>query len=92
MKTMYEIVEEIKDIISHEVKGRVKDADVAEALGVNRQLLATCKNRNKIMYAQLLDFFAKRGLCINTFLYKQSVQSLVKNTNKYELNRFMLAS
>ena len=96
MNTMTEIVEELKNIISTEIKGnegrerKIKDADVAKALGVNSQLLATAKNRGKILFEQIAEFCAGKGICINTLLFGQSTESLVAPTNKYLLYKYCL--
>lgn len=81
MKNMDEIIENIKDIISKEVDGKVLDRHVAEALGMHYTNLMTHKHRNRIPYESLAIFCAKRCLCINTMLFCQSPESLVKNTN-----------
>jgi len=84
MKSLNEIIEEIKDIISPEFGGRkVFDKDVADVLGISRMNFATLKKRNKIPFNELLDFCAKRTISINWLLYGQSPESLVEATNKY---------
>ena len=96
MNSMTEIVEELKNIISTEIRNnegrerKIKDADVAKALGVNSQLLATAKNRGKILFEQISEFCAGKGICINTLLFGQSTESLVDRTNKYLLYKYCL--
>jgi len=96
MNTMREIVEELKNIISTGIKEnegierKIKDADVAKALGVNSQLLATAKNRGKILFEQISEFCARKGICINTLLFGQSTESLVAPTNKYLIYKYCL--
>ena len=94
MNTMTEITEELKNIISVEVKEnegkRVKDADVAEALGVSPQLLATAKNRGKILFAEIAAFCAMKKIAINTLLFGQDPKSLEDNTNKYLMYKYCL--
>ena len=96
MKNFKEIIEEVKNIISSEImkkegKGRkIKDSDVATALQVSPQLLATHKHRGQIMYEQIADFCARKSISINTLLYGQSAESLVSNTDKYLLFKYCL--
>lgn len=96
MNTMYEITEEIKSIISCDIERRegksrkIKDRDVAEALEVNPQFLATAKNRGKILFQEIAEFCAKKKIAINTLLFDQSVESLEQNTNKYFAIKYCL--
>ncbi len=96
MQTMKEITEEIKSIISLQIlseegkQRKIKDKDVAKALGVNVQLLATAKSRSKILFKQIVEFCAKQGICINTLLFKQTTESLQKNTDKYLIYKYCL--
>jgi len=93
MNTMKEITEEIKNIISIEMKERgkiVKDADVAEQLGVSPQLLATAKNRGKVLFKEVSAFCAKKKIAINTLLFGQDPKSLEDNTNKYLMYKYCL--
>ena len=94
MNSMREITEEIKNIISVEVKNhknkRVKDADVARALGVSPQLLATAKNRGKILFEEIASFCAVKKIAINTLLFGQDPKSLEENTNKYLMYKYCL--
>jgi len=93
MNTMKEIVEEIKNIISIEVQNegkRVKDADVARALDVSPQLLATAKNRGKVLFKEVSAFCAKKKIAINTLLFSQDPKSLESNTEKYLMYKYCL--
>jgi len=49
---------------------------------------ATMKKRNKIPYAELLDFCAKKSISINWLLYGQSPESLIEATNKYFMVKY----
>lgn len=89
MKSLHEIIETIKDVISEEHQGKkVFDKDVASALGITQMYFATMKRRDKIPYAELLDFCAKRSLSINWLLYNQSPESLIDATNHYHVVRY----
>lgn len=96
MNNFKEIIEEVKNIISSEIqkkegKGRkIKDSDVATALGVSSQLLATHKHRGQILFEEVADFCARKSISINTLLYDQSAESLVMNTDKYLLFKYCL--
>jgi len=89
MNSFTDIVEEIKSIISPEfAPKKVFDKDVAEILGISQMNFATMKKRNKIPFAELLDFCAKRSISINWMLYGQSPESLVEATNNYMIKYF----
>jgi len=87
MKTMKEIVEDVKDIIANEYhtqgaeNAKIKDSDVARELGVSSNNLAIAKTRGKILYDELISYCAKKAICINTLLFNQTPESL-KGTNK----------
>jgi hypothetical protein len=97
MNTMADISESIKDIISidiEKVEGKsrkIKDKDVANALEIDPQILATAKNRGKILFEQISNFCAKKRISINTFLYGQTVESLSKNTDRFFAIKYCLA-
>ncbi|QFR49259.1 phage repressor protein [Sulfurimonas lithotrophica] len=90
MNSFSNIVEEIKSIISTSFDGKkVFDKDVADALGIAQMNFATMKKRNKIPYAELLDFCARRSISINWMLYGQSPESLVEATNRLYMVKFL---
>ena len=89
MNSFSDIVEEIKSIVSPEfAPKKVFDKDVAEVLGISQMNFATMKKRNKIPFAELLDFCAKRSISINWMLYGQSPESLVEATNNHMVRYF----
>jgi SOS-response transcriptional repressor LexA len=89
MNSFADIVEEIKSIVSKEyAPKKVFDKDVAEILGISQMNFATMKKRDKIPFAELLDFCAKRSISINWMLYGQSPESLVEATNNYMVKYF----
>lgn len=82
-----EIINRIKDIISVEKPDKkVFDKDVANVLGIKGLALATMKQRNKIPYAEIIAFCAKRRICINGVLFSQSVDSLHDSFSICQLN------
>jgi len=90
MNSFSSIVEEIKSIISTNFDGKkVFDKDVADALGISQMNFATMKKRDKIPYAELLDFCAKKSISINWMLYGQSPESLVEATNRFYMVKFL---
>ncbi len=92
MKTLFEIVEQIKDVICEEFPGRkVFDKDVAHLLGISQMNFATMKKRNKIPFYELLDFCAKRSIAINWLLYGQAPESLIEPTNRFYRVRYFHA-
>ena len=89
MKKFTEIVEEIKSIVSVEFAGKkVFDKDVADILNISQMNFATMKKRNKIPFAELLDFCARKNISINWILYGQSPESLVDATNKFYMIKY----
>jgi hypothetical protein len=87
MKNFDEIIENMKDIVSFNVKGAVLDSAIANELGVSSGLLATNKSRNKVMYEELLVWCAKKKISINSLLFEQSAESLIAPTNELYMNR-----
>ncbi|WP_345991116.1 S24 family peptidase [Sulfurimonas sp. HSL-1716] len=89
MKSFMEIVEEIKDIVSQEIPGKkVFDKDIADVLGITQMNFATMKKRDKIPFAELLDFCASKSISINWLLYGQAPESLVETTNRFYMIRY----
>ena len=87
MKSFMEIVEEIKDIVSTEHPGKkIFDKDIADLLGISQMNFATIKKRDKIPFAELLDFCAK--IAINWLLYGQAPESLIESTNRFYMIRY----
>ncbi len=89
MNSFSDIVEEIKSIVSNDFNGKkVFDKDVAETLGITQMNFATMKKRNKIPFAELLDFCASKSISINWMLYGQSPESLVEATNRFYMIKY----
>ncbi|MEA3330131.1 MAG: LexA family transcriptional regulator [Campylobacterota bacterium] len=89
MNSFAVIVEEIKSIVSSEYSvKKIFDKDIADILGISQMNFATMKKRNKIPYAELLDFCATKAISINWMLYGQSPESLVEATNKFYMVKY----
>jgi len=89
MKSFFDIVETIKDVVSGEFPDKkVFDKDVAELLDISQMNFATMKKRNKIPFNELRDFCAKRSIAINWLLYNQSPESLIEPTNRFYMVRY----
>ncbi len=89
MRSVNEIFDTLKDILSNEVgEKRVYDKDLAKALGIHHMTLATMKKRGKIPYDKILDFCAKRKISINWLLYDQVVDSIRDETEKFARIRY----
>jgi SOS-response transcriptional repressor LexA len=89
MKSLTDIIESIKDIVSEDHPGRkIFDKDVADMLGISQMNFATMKKRNKVPFQELLDFCAKRSIAINWILYNQAPESLVEPTNRFYMVRY----
>lgn len=69
MRTIVDIVELIKDIISIECGDRkVFDSDVAKAIGVKQGFIATCKKRSVVPFEQLIEFASIKKIDLNYLL------------------------
>ncbi|MFK5937355.1 MAG: LexA family transcriptional regulator [Sulfurimonas sp.] len=89
MNSFVEIVEEIKSIVSSEFSPKkVFDKDVAEILNISQMNFATMKKRNKLPFAELMDFCASKSISINWMLYGQSPESLLEATNKFYMVKY----
>lgn len=89
MKSFYDVIEAIKDILSEDMPGKkIFDKDVASALGISQVNFATMKKREKIPYEELLNFCARRSIAINWLLYDQSPESLIESTNRFYMVRY----
>ena len=89
MNSFTNIVEEIKSIVSPDFSPKkIFDKDVAEVLGISQMNFATMEKRDKIPFAELLDFCARKSISINWLLYGQSPESLVEATNKFYMVKY----
>ena len=82
------IIEKLKDVLSSENDKKIFDKDVAGALGITQANFATIKQRNKIPFANILDFCALKKISINWLLYGQDPSSLIDSTDKYWIKYF----
>ncbi len=79
-----EVIEKLKDILSHnKIKGKVFDKDVASALGISQATFATMKKRNSIPYKEIMEFCAKNKISINWLFFDQPAEMLVEETSKF---------
>ena len=69
LQTMSEIVERIKDIISHEIDGTVRDYHVANAINIGYTTLRTNKVKNRESLKEIAVFCYKRDLVINDIVF-----------------------
>lgn len=85
MQPVEEIIDRIKDLISHDKPGKkIYDKDVADTLGIHQLSFATMKHRGIIPYEEIIAFCAQRRVCINWLLFNQSVDSLFDNRKVIE--------
>ncbi len=69
LRTMTDIIEVIKDIISNECGERkVFDKDVATALDLKTNSIGTLKSRNSIPFKKICEFASKKKLDLNYIL------------------------
>lgn len=57
-----DMVENIKDIISKEVSGKVFDYHVADTLGMTYDALRMCKASNRIPFEEMVTFCFKKNV------------------------------
>jgi len=78
------VITKLKDIISEEKKlKKVFDKDVADALAIPQTTFATMKKRNSIPFKEIMAFCANKKLSINWLFFDQSIEMLVKETDKF---------
>lgn len=83
------IIEKLKDVLSADGNiSKIFDKDVADSLNITQANLATMKTRNKIPFANILDFCALKKISINWLLYGQDPSSLIDSTDKYWIKYF----
>jgi len=89
MNRFDEVMTRVKDILSKELgEKRVRDKDVAEALGFTPAYFAVLKKRGKVPVEQIADFCALHNISINWMLYDQMPGSLVETTDRYATVRY----
>ena len=72
---MEDIVEKIKDVICHEIDGKVFDQDVAKVLEIDRGVLALRKKRNSVPHTEVFRFCRKYKVSIESMIFKNSTVS-----------------
>jgi len=89
MLDVINIIEKLKDVLSKDgTTDKVFDKDVADSLNITQANLATMKTRNKVPFANILDFCAIKKISINWLLYGQDPSSLIDSTDKYWIKYF----
>jgi len=74
---MADIIEKIKDVLCHEIEGKVFDKDVANALKMDNTNLASHKKRNSTPHFELYRFCRKYKISIESMIYKNSTVSSI---------------
>lgn len=70
MSVMDEIIERIKDVISHDYPDKkIKDKHVAFVLGMRPNILAIKKTRGLLPYEDIVMFCVKRKVSLNWMLF-----------------------
>lgn len=72
----YEIVERIKDIISHEIEGRVYDRHVADELGLSVNSVRVYKSADYLPLEQLALFSARRGVSLDWLIFDRKSKNI----------------
>ncbi len=85
-----EIIEKLKDIISHELNNKkIFDKDIALALEIDYDNFRKQKTRdNSIPYYEIMSFLAKRNISINWFFFNQLPESLIDATSSYIILKY----
>jgi hypothetical protein len=79
-----EVIEKIKDIISHKkIDGKVFDKDVAKELNIPQATFATMKKRKSIPYLEIMNFCAMRRISINWMFFEQPIDMLIEETDRF---------
>jgi len=74
-----DIMERMSAILQHRSKRvKIRDRDIAAALGLDPQYYAVIKRRNKIPYESLALFCKKHRISLNWLLFGQQPQILEK--------------
>lgn len=68
-----EIVERIKDKISHRVNGKVFDYHVAEAIGLDYSYLRVCKVTNAVPFQNVIIFCQNQNISIGWMIFNENV-------------------
>ena len=66
-----EIIERIKDIISNEKQGKIRDKDVAEVLGMSARNLRVYKAANIHPFENLCLFAVKYNISLDWLLFER---------------------
>ena len=69
-----EIVERIKDIVSHEYGRKVFDKDVADVLGISRNSLRVYKVTNHYPMQNIVLFCQRYGISVDWMLFDPSFE------------------
>jgi hypothetical protein len=62
MISTHDLFENLKDILSKEVEGKVFDCHVADAISMTEDNVRQRRRRNSIPFEEVLDFCKKRDL------------------------------
>ncbi len=63
MRDFHSVIVELKLYLSSDVKRKVLDKDVADALNMSQANFATIKRRNRLPYKNILEFCNKEEIC-----------------------------
>ena len=74
-RDMDDVVERMKDVLSHQVEGYVYDKDVAAELKMDRSALYCLKKKNDVPYLAVFKFCQKHNVSVASMLLKNSTVS-----------------
>ncbi|MDY0117189.1 MAG: helix-turn-helix domain-containing protein [Sulfurimonadaceae bacterium] len=68
MRDFHTIILVLKEYMSYKCTTKIRDKDLAEALGISQSNFATIKKRNSIPFEQVLNFCKREKLsCCEVF-------------------------
>ncbi|MDD2566997.1 MAG: hypothetical protein PHI89_08770 [Thiovulaceae bacterium] len=68
MRDFRSIIDVLKEYLAQKGRDKVRDKDIAEALGISQSNFATIKKRNSIPFENILDFCRREKLpCCEIF-------------------------
>nr|WP_249205550.1 S24 family peptidase [Helicobacter anatolicus] len=92
MISVIEACERIKDILATQENKKIKDSDVARAIGLTPNGLGQCKFKNRMPYKEILKFLQKKKISINLFFFNQDPRDVEEATQRYKILRIYIAN
>jgi len=79
MITFTDVMGRVREVLmQHTQRTKIKDREIALALGLDPQYFAVIKRRNKLPYEALAHFCKEHNISLNWVLFAQEPQKLCK--------------